>query len=124
MKHFSGKPDPLDFPEPHNFATFILTRTPQFKTHRHLSQAKNALSGKMTYRGGRSYSAGCDMWVYEWDAEELRWVETFHIPIGAIRETHPLWEKGVKRPKKAQAEVPQKVIDKTIDSILRSASDV
>ena len=122
MKRITGKPDPLDFPPPDQWATFVPHREPQFKTHKHLSQAKNAVSGKFVgarINGVYSWQAPNDMWVYQWDTEEQRWVERYEIVKGSTKDTHPLWTTKVAT-KKVPREVPQKVVDKTIASIMKA----
>lgn len=116
-----SKPDPLDFPEPDRWATYMTTRSPNFKTHKTLGQCKNALSGKCYYMGPNHYQSGDDMWVYEWDQEEHVWVERFAMKRGERKEGHPLWQTRVPRSGHASKEVPQKVLDKAIASIMKAA---
>lgn len=108
------------FPEPPLWATYAPSRSSSkaFKMHSTLGLVKTSVNGLMEWHGFKG------VWVYEWcDDEELGagWVERFHVAPGADKNTHPLWQTKQK-PKKRLTAVPQHTIDKTIASILKSAT--
>lgn len=66
----------------HEFATLIPDRRPQFKTHKAIGLAKNAVINKL--RGDR---ARCDMTIYRLEDGEYRpWL---HIHSGQKRKDFP-----------------------------------
>lgn len=72
---------PIAAAAPHAFATHIPDRRPQFKTHKGIGQAKNAVINKM--HGGARY----DMAIYRLENGEYRpWL---HISAGQKRDEIP-----------------------------------
>ena len=84
-------PDPTRFPDPERFATYIASRSPNFKTHKDLGKAKNAISQKADHRSIRRMR--CDAWVYEFDFEAGMWRELTHIPTGTDLALHPWYSQ-------------------------------
>lgn len=112
--------DPSTFPAPHIYATYISWRSTSFKTHATMALVKNAISGTTTrrnYQGGRTTQ--CDVYVYKWDEENERWVQTYMLPKGTDVDQHPLYQKPVssKRPIKGPSD---KQVDAAIQSILKA----
>lgn len=77
-------PEPVAIPAapPHPFATLIPDRRPQFKTHKGVGQAKNAVIMKL-YGGSALY----DITIYRLEDSEYRpWIQ---IARGQTREDIP-----------------------------------
>lgn len=120
-------PDPSTFPGQPRWATWIKDRGQQFKLHKSLGMAKNALSGRHLRHGVSRRVPGGRQWeteypleggyVYEWvvDDNGEGWVERFVIQPGEFKSDHPLW-KFKERPRKVRP-VSQKAIDAAIASI-------
>ncbi len=88
-------PPAIPAAEPHPFATLVPDRRPQFKTHKGVGQAKNAIINKL--RGG---AARHDMVIYQLQDGEYRpWVT---IRAGQKRDEVP--ELAPKPPPRSQVE--------------------
>ena len=114
-------PDVSSFPTPQEWATFVPIRSPQFKTHSHLSHVKNALAGqglknppRRMINGSMSSLSG---WVFRFDFEAWKWVEYAHI----TQETtvgHWLWDA---RPKRQAKDVADADLQSALASIALAA---
>lgn len=113
-------PDPTTFPDPERFATYIMHRSPKFKTHKHLGMAKNAIAAKASH--GRNRVTKCDSWVYEFDFEAGLWREVAHIPSGTLLDTDP-WYSVKQSSKPASLGPSEGSIDAAIASIVGAAQN-
>lgn len=77
MTALSAVPAPV-----HNYATHIPNRRPQFKTHKGVGQAKNAVIQKL-----RNDVARCDMTIYRLDGG--KYVPWLRIESGQKRDEVP-----------------------------------
>lgn len=110
----SQHPDPQKFPEPHTWATWLEERHPQFKTHRTLGTAKNAVTGKFSHRTS-TLVGNC--YIYRWDEDLGDWVEEYFIPHGATKEASPIHAVTIKRETSQVRGPSQKAVDQALASI-------